>query len=319
MGIQLKNRTFLKMFAIFFLCLLLVAYLLFAYFFTREQEAVRAKNQGEIESSIEHAVDYLEELVQREGRLSAQLRAYPWVVQMASGSEVFAGRFTPRRLQEISQDFLFNTLLNTEVLYRAVYFTKNNRVMHGGGMNGGEYFFKSQGVPEEQLEGFMQMITGTVKARRVLYGSGGGVCFRGNVLLINPVQNSSRPGAYLCTMLNTSVVAEQIKLMLPAGLTGFRVYDGENQALVLEDRPGDGGDRVLGGYYTGAWMGAGVLYGRRVRPRPERLLLLGAAAHAHNGCAGVPCGLFPGGVPLSAAGEALFKAPRGAGLQGHIF
>ncbi len=248
MGIQLKNRTFLKMFAIFFLCLLLVAYLLFAYFFTREQEAVRAKNQGEIESSIEHAVDYLEELVQREGRLSAQLRAYPWVVQMASGSEVFAGRFTPRRLQEISQDFLFNTLLNTEVLYRAVYFTKNNRVMHGGGMNGGEYFFKSQGVPEEQLEGFMQMITGTVKARRVLYGSGGGVCFRGNVLLINPVQNSSRPGAYLCTMLNTSVVAEQIKLMLPAGLTGFRVYDGENQALVLEDRPGDGGDRVLGGY-----------------------------------------------------------------------
>ncbi len=234
------------MFAIFFLCLLLVTYLLFAYFFTREQEAVRAKNQGEIESSVEHAVDYLQELVQREARLSAQLRTYPWVVQMASGSQVFSDRFTPRRLKEISEDFLFNSLLNTEVLYRAVYFTKNSRVMHGSGTNSGEYFFRSQGVPEEQAGEFLSMIADTSEARRVLYDSDG-VCFRGNVLLVNPIQSSSRPSAYLCTMLNTSVVTEQIRRMLPAGFTGFRVYDAENRAMVLEY--GAGGTKgALNGY-----------------------------------------------------------------------
>ena len=251
MEIQIKNKTFLKMFAIFFLSLLLITCLLLSYFFTREQDAARAKKQAEIESAIEHVVAYFDEVVQREYLLSTQLRTTRWVAQMASDTDVFADRYTPQKIQEIGEYFMFNTLLNTDVLFRAVYFTKDQSVVHVNGANSGEYFLGIHGVPGDQIDDFLDRIAGATGSRRMTYDTGSSdSCFWGNVFLLNPVQNSRHPTAYLFTMLNTSVLTEQVNRMLPASFTGFEIMDLENNIPVIsaKERNYSAGNKVMTGY-----------------------------------------------------------------------
>jgi YesN/AraC family two-component response regulator len=244
----LKNRTFIKIFAVCFLCLLLITCLLCSCFFIRERTAQRAEQEKECLRVTDNVVLFLEEMIRREHLLAAQLRTSWWVAQRSSQSDVFEERFTPQELQEIGEQWIFNTTLNPDVLFRAVYFTDKCSVIHASGENSGEYFFTIRGVPDDQIENFLQMLSEATIPQQLSYSAAnGGKCFGGNILLLNPVYGIEGSPAYLLTMLNVSVLKEQLQRILPASFAGLEIEDGENKILEIQ-RKDKNYTQTLAGY-----------------------------------------------------------------------
>ena len=222
------------MFAIFLVCLFLISGVLFGFFFVREQSAIQTENKTGVERSIGYSMEYLQNLVQNEYLGSLNLRSTPWVIRISSGSEVFREQFTARSLQEVSSDFLFNMSLNTDVLYRIVFFSKNSLVISKQGLNDAEYYFQWRGVPDDQIEAFLGEISSATSPRSISYKTDSGEPgFAGNILLLNPIQDTRNPSAYLCTMLNATVIRQQITQLLPDCVTGFRITEPVNGETVL--------------------------------------------------------------------------------------
>lgn len=222
---QWKNRTFIKLFVIVLTCILLVEGILLSSFLIHEQRSTKQNTKQAIRDAVENTICYLDDVFRSEYLIAKALRTTPWVVKLSSDTTVFDKQFTPSYMQAISNDFLFLMYSSSETLSRSVYFPHRNMVIHRNGYNSAAYYFIQNGVPNMQVNVFIAHLA-QIKAPTHVYVDNGDLFFNNRLFLCYPIQNLSKPHAYLCSILSINKLQSHIKQMLPEYFVGFELIDG---------------------------------------------------------------------------------------------
>lgn len=247
-----KDKTFTRSFLIFYFSILVIIGGLVITIMVHEFQDQKDTRDQQIKASCQGVQDYLEEIAQREYLLALSLQSNNWVNTLNSRQE-YIKVFSASQIEEISQSYIFTSILNPDILFRAVYFTKNQSVIHTNGINKASYYFQQKGVPHDEIQTFLDEIGSSDTSRRIVYPTEEEISFSGNILLVNKIMGGSSSKTYLCSMLSVSVLKSQIDDRLSDDVTGFDIYDAANQEYVLQYRSGSFNqkqDQVLSGYHV---------------------------------------------------------------------
>ena len=228
------NKSFVKLFLVFFIVILCVYYALLMITSSAERKKAQAQKEQVIAESIETALEYLNGVPRDEVALSVSLRNTTWMTKLAAQTDVFDRQLTFNRMREIAGDFLFIMPSDSEILFRAVYYPYRDMIIRENGWNSAAYYFTTQGVPREEADSFVALINSITDPTHVQYlDKDGNNCFENRVLLVSPVRNSANPSAYLCSMISTAKMREHLSRLLPQYFTGFELTNTRSGIPVL--------------------------------------------------------------------------------------
>lgn len=217
-----KRYAVSKQFVLVLCALFMIEFVLFCGMISSRNKIVRDQTRQQTEQAIERAKDYLSALLTEEQMSLTYMSSQPWVIKLSSNTDVFDEQMTPSRLSEISKDYYFYSSAEGEIVFRGMYFVKYARVMSAFGWNSLSYYLQVAGVPDAKIPQLSERIVQSTKPLAVACGKSS-ILKEEKILLILPVQSTTKPRAYLFTLMNAENIGKEIAQILPRNFTGYEV------------------------------------------------------------------------------------------------
>lgn len=217
-----KGYTASKQFAWVLCALFMIEFVLFCGVVSSRNKMARDQTQLQTDQAIQRATDYLSALLTEEQMALTYMSSKSWVIKLSSNSDVFDDQMTPSSLAEISKDYYFCSSSEGEIVFRGIYFVKHERVMSSFGWNSISYYLQAAGVSADKIPQLSKKIVQSTKPMAVACGKSS-ILKAEKILLIIPVQSTSKPRAYLFTLLNAENISEEIAQILPRNFTGYEM------------------------------------------------------------------------------------------------